>query len=166
MPKPNAPRNAASDEPDYLAQQTADAEAALANTLADLKFDLAQAADLSRWVRKYPWISVGAAAVTGFAAASAIVPRPEDGAAAAGSPAKEPPKAERNGHAEAQSGKRQAGLSSKLLDTLLDIGKVGMMQLARSAIEGGLHGPGAQAESQQEYDGRARSAPSAANVEL
>lgn len=51
---------------DYLADQIADARLALESTLDDLTLDLSQAADVRRWVRRYPWAALGTALVAGF----------------------------------------------------------------------------------------------------
>jgi hypothetical protein len=51
---------------EYLAEQISDARRAMEATLDDLTLDLARAADLRRWVRRYPWAAVGTALVAGF----------------------------------------------------------------------------------------------------
>ena len=51
---------------DYLADQISDARLALESTLDDLTLDLASAADLRRWVRRYPWAALGTALAAGF----------------------------------------------------------------------------------------------------
>ena len=50
------------------------ARAAMQNTVADLKTRLADQAAPDKLVGAHPWVSLGIAAVTGFAAASAVVP--------------------------------------------------------------------------------------------
>ncbi len=76
-PRPGAPAPK-SDESAYLAQQAADAQAAIKRTLNDIKTGLAQGANPSGWVREYPWISLGASVVAGFVATTAIVPSKEE----------------------------------------------------------------------------------------
>ncbi len=51
---------------DYLANQISDARLALESTLDDLTLDVARAADVRRWVRRYPWAALGTALVAGF----------------------------------------------------------------------------------------------------
>ena len=64
------PSGKSSDE--YLANQIADARLALESTLDDLTLDLARAADLRRWVRRYPWAALGTALVAGFTLAHVV----------------------------------------------------------------------------------------------
>jgi hypothetical protein len=59
-----SPSAKSSDE--YLANQISDARLALESTLDDLTLDLAHAADLRRWVRRYPWAALGTALAAGF----------------------------------------------------------------------------------------------------
>jgi hypothetical protein len=61
-------------EADYLAREAADAKAALVNSIADLRIGVLKSADLRAWVKHYPWAAIGTAAVTGFAAATAVTP--------------------------------------------------------------------------------------------
>jgi hypothetical protein len=63
-------------EADYLARELVDAQAALSHALADLKSGVANSTDLRQWVQHYPWAALGAAVVTGFAAAAAVTPGP------------------------------------------------------------------------------------------
>lgn len=51
---------------DYLGSQIHDARLALESSLDDLKLDLSRAADLRRWVRRYPWAALGTALAAGF----------------------------------------------------------------------------------------------------
>ena len=62
---------------------------------------LGQGADPTQWARQYPWITVGAAAVAGFVAASGLIPSKEQQALkklAAIEQALNPPPAAANGH--------------------------------------------------------------------
>jgi hypothetical protein len=76
-PKPGepAPKH---DEAAFLAQQAADAKAAISDVLSDLRADLAQAANPGYFMKKYPWLTLGASAVAGFAATAALVPSKEE----------------------------------------------------------------------------------------
>ena len=59
-------------EQEFLAQQVADAQAAIEQTLNDLRQSLKTAVDLRLWTRQHPWACVGMAAAAGFAAAHAV----------------------------------------------------------------------------------------------
>ena len=65
-------------EPDFLAEQSAEAQAALADTLNRIQATLKDTADLEQWAREYPWASVGVAAAFGFITAAAITPSGHD----------------------------------------------------------------------------------------
>jgi hypothetical protein len=76
-PKPGepAPKH---DEAAFLAQHAVDAKAAISRVLSDLGSDLGQAVHPGYLMRKYPWLTLGASAVAGFAASAALVPSKED----------------------------------------------------------------------------------------
>jgi hypothetical protein len=76
-PKPGdaAPKH---DEAAFLAQQAVDARAAISRVLSDLGNDLGQAANPSYLMRRYPWLTLGASAIAGFAATAALVPSKEE----------------------------------------------------------------------------------------
>jgi len=76
-PKPGdaAPKH---DEAAFLAQQAVDAKAAISRVLSDLGADLGQAANPAHLMRKYPWLTLGASAVAGFAATATLVPSKEE----------------------------------------------------------------------------------------
>jgi hypothetical protein len=61
-------------EADFLEREVADAKAALSHAVADLRNGVKSSADLRLWVKHYPWAAMGAAAVAGFAAATAVTP--------------------------------------------------------------------------------------------
>jgi hypothetical protein len=63
-------------EEDLLRAEAARARIALHDALLGVKRSLVRTADPVQWASSHPWISVGVAAATGFAAASAIVPAP------------------------------------------------------------------------------------------
>jgi hypothetical protein len=76
-PKPGEPAPAG-DESRFLAQQATDAKAAMSATLADIGRGFGQSVNVGAWTREYPWITLGASAVAGFAASAVLVPSKED----------------------------------------------------------------------------------------
>jgi len=64
-------------EADLLAHEAAVAQAAVLEALQDLKSGLATAADPRLWAQQHPWAAIGVAAAAGFAAATLLVPSPE-----------------------------------------------------------------------------------------
>jgi hypothetical protein len=62
-----------------LTDQIADARLALESTLDDLTLDVAKAADLRRWVKRYPWPAIGVALVAGFTASHFILSKKRNG---------------------------------------------------------------------------------------
>jgi hypothetical protein len=62
-------------EVDYLSREIADSKAALLRTSEELRDNLCTTADLSRWVRRYPWAALGVATVAGFSLASVVTPQ-------------------------------------------------------------------------------------------
>jgi hypothetical protein len=60
------------DEAVFLQQQATDAQAAIQQTLAEMQEHAKAAVDVRWWTQQYPWIAVGAAAVLGFVATSAL----------------------------------------------------------------------------------------------
>jgi hypothetical protein len=76
-PKPGEPAST-TDEAAFLAQQAADAKAAIARTLSEIGAGLGQSVNLSGWTRQYPWITLGASTIAGFVATAALVPSKED----------------------------------------------------------------------------------------
>jgi hypothetical protein len=73
--------SSATSEADYLAQQAADAQAAMAQAWADLKHSLATGVDVKKWTGRYPWIATGTALAAGVAAGYMLTPRDRDEAA-------------------------------------------------------------------------------------
>src|SRR5579862_8238473 len=72
--KADAPRaDETLSEAEFLEKQAHDAQAAISKVLQDLKAKVGQGVDPKAWAREHPWIAVGAAAVAGFAATSALV---------------------------------------------------------------------------------------------
>ena len=66
------------DEAAFLAQQAADAKAAISATLAAIGKDLGNAVNVGALTRQYPWLTLGASTVAGFVATSLLVPSKED----------------------------------------------------------------------------------------
>ena len=61
------------DERVFLAQQAADAKAAMQHTVADMQATAKEAANIRWWTQQYPWYAVGAATVLGFVAATYVL---------------------------------------------------------------------------------------------
>jgi hypothetical protein len=61
-------------EAEFLAHESRLAAEALRGALHDLSEGLHSAADVRLWTQQYPWLSVGVAAATGFAAAAVLAP--------------------------------------------------------------------------------------------
>jgi hypothetical protein len=68
---------AAVSEADFLQRQSEQAQAAIANALANARAALAEGVDPREWARRYPIIAIGSAAVAGFAAAVMTIPSKE-----------------------------------------------------------------------------------------
>ncbi len=69
---------AAGSESAYLADQAAQARAAIGKVLGELGGNVGRIADPRRLTRKHPWPAVGGAAVAGFAGALVAIPSRED----------------------------------------------------------------------------------------
>ena len=76
-PAPDTPPEKLSEQ-EYLAQQAESAKLALTGAWQEMKTRLAQGVAPQVWAKEYPWITVGAAAVAGFVAATALVPSKEE----------------------------------------------------------------------------------------
>jgi hypothetical protein len=63
-------------EAQYLERQAAEAQAAIGRTLSEAPAALRGAANVPAWARRYPWWTVGAVAVAGFAAVAIVRGRP------------------------------------------------------------------------------------------
>src|SRR5262245_33388698 len=61
------------DEGMFLAQQAADAKAAVRRTMADIKATAPEVANVRWWTQHYPWYAVGTAAVLGFLTATQVL---------------------------------------------------------------------------------------------
>jgi hypothetical protein len=60
----------------FLADQAADAKAAMIRTLDEMKDTLARVADLRLWAKRHPWLFIGAAVAVGFATGALFTPAP------------------------------------------------------------------------------------------
>src|SRR5688572_13010091 len=76
-PKPGEPAPT-SDESAFLAQQAADAKAAISRTLSEIGAALGSGASVGNLTRQYPWLTLGASTVAGFVATAMLVPSKED----------------------------------------------------------------------------------------
>ena len=76
-PKPGEPAPT-NDEAAFLAQQAADAKAAIAAALSDIGTNLGQAVNVGALTRQHPWLTLGASTIAGFVASAMIVPSKED----------------------------------------------------------------------------------------
>ncbi len=66
------------NESEFLANESADAKAAMQNSITELKQTVLQAADVRMWTRDYPWASVSSALLAGFGAAALVTPRRDE----------------------------------------------------------------------------------------
>ena len=73
-PKPPANPRSELGEAEFLKKQAEDATAAMTAVVHGIADSLKDAANPASWTREHPWPSLGAAAVLGFVAASAITP--------------------------------------------------------------------------------------------
>jgi len=77
-PSVQLPKDKSLSEAMYLKEQSANAKAAIKNALTDFGKGLGHGVDPRAWTQEYPWMSVGAAAILGFVAASAVIPSKEE----------------------------------------------------------------------------------------
>lgn len=68
----NAPQRETATSADCLVHQATEAKLALANTLIDVRHDLARAIAPGRWVAWRTWATLGAAAIVGYAAGAFV----------------------------------------------------------------------------------------------
>jgi hypothetical protein len=71
------PKDKSQSEAMFLKEQSANAKAAIKQAIGDFGRGLGHGVDPRAWTQQYPWMSLGAAAVAGFVAASAVVPSKE-----------------------------------------------------------------------------------------
>ena len=77
-PKPCEPAPATAGEADFLAQQAADAKAAISRKLSQIGTDLGVALSPGTVMRGHPWMTLAGSTVAGFAAAAVLIPSKED----------------------------------------------------------------------------------------
>lgn len=65
-------------EVEFLRIEAERAKAAIVGKIDELKTTLKEAADIKLWAERHPWGTVAVAAVAGFTAATALVPKPAD----------------------------------------------------------------------------------------
>jgi hypothetical protein len=75
--KPDGKHAPALSEAQFLTNQVNEASAAIGAAFNSLKADLSKGLDPKVLTDKYPWLTIGAAAVAGFVATSALVPSKE-----------------------------------------------------------------------------------------
>jgi hypothetical protein len=105
------------------------------SALADLKLDLARAAQIGPWIDRFPWAAVGVAAVAGFAAAAAVVPPSSEKARAAEDSENDRCTCPVHGEASAAA---KPGVAAKLLDSLFDVAKVGLVRALSQGLQSGF----------------------------
>jgi hypothetical protein len=137
-PPPNQPAEKLT-EAEYLAQQANNAKLAIAKAWQDVKSRLGQGGSPRAWAEEYPWITVGAAAVAGFFAATALVPSKEQQAlkklaAIERALNTAPPRAEAaNGNgAKEESG----GMLSTILGEVIKIARPALVTLMTAGLGG------------------------------
>jgi hypothetical protein len=130
-------------EAEFLAQEIAEAKAALSRAVTELKLDAASAGDLRKWTQRYPWAAVGTAAVVGFAAAAAVTPAPGETFFdhLSQQKPKSRPYATNSGVAEDKlAPPKQSAFSEKVIDGMFELAKVFIQSLfvamARPATPG------------------------------
>jgi hypothetical protein len=78
VPKPGAAPNPAASEAEFLAQQAADAKAAITRAISQIGAELGKAVNPSGVMHSHPWLTLGATTIAGFVAAAAVVPSKEE----------------------------------------------------------------------------------------
>ena len=126
---------------DYLANQISDARHALESTLEDLTLDLASAADLRRWVRRYPWAALGTALVAGFTVAHfAMRSKRSDNSAGNREPDGRPAAKTVEQFASGQTAKTSSpteppgGWRTAMINALFDILRVAVTQFVTASV--------------------------------
>ena len=75
-PPPSAPPDNLTEQ-QYLAQQAHNARLAMSRVWQQTRSQLGQGANPIEWARRFPWVTVGTAAVAGFTAAAMLIPSKE-----------------------------------------------------------------------------------------
>ena len=58
----------------FLEQEAEQAKLAMFRTILEMRQGVQQTVDLRSWIREYPWVSLGAGSVLGFAGAFSLTP--------------------------------------------------------------------------------------------
>lgn len=122
-------------ETEFLAREVADAKAALVGAMTGVRAGALESLDLRAWARQYPWAALGAAAVTGFAAATIMAKKPteagcqEDAPQIASSAA--PPQA-----AGVYPSGASSGLKAMIIGVLFGMAKLVIENLLVTALRG------------------------------
>ncbi len=139
-------------EAEFLAHEAERAQAAIANTLDELKRSIETAVDPVRWAKEHPWAALGIAAVSGFAAATIVTPSPGQGVLEKWSQTLGPSS---NGHAEQPAPapaapppqQAQSSIWMKLMEPIADVVKTALTTFLVTVIRGGGMGaPGQVAD--------------------
>jgi hypothetical protein len=152
-PPPEAPPEKLTEE-EFLAQQAQNAKLAMAHAWDQVKARLGQGFAPQAWAKEYPWITVGAAAVAGFVAASTLIPSKEEQALKklaaierALNPA--PPKVE---HSDGNGSGKKEGRSmlSTILHEVLAVARPAIVSLMTAGLSGIPVPPGEEPRPQPE----------------
>ena len=160
---------AALGETQVLDRQVAEAKEAVLRTLDDVKANLGTAADLRLWTQRYPWLAVGVAAATGFAAASLVTPSrgqtlqdKVDELTAANKDNKEksvPAETDRAANSAAAKASTRSAIATTIFGSLFEILRMAVTNFAMTA----MRSPIAPSESQnghgEPYAGASRQSP-------
>lgn len=126
--------------------EAAEAKAAMARTMEELKASLNHAADLKLWTNQHPWAAVGVAAAAGFVVANAVTPSKHQAApppwAAYANGAAAPPPPPGTAH--------NYGALNSLLAPLFDMAKVALQSSIASAIGGAMQKQASETETPPE----------------
>ena len=135
---------AALGETQVLDRQVAEAKEAVLRTLDDVKANLGTAADVRLWTQRYPWLAVGVAAATGFAAASLVTPSRGqslqdkiDELTLANKDNKEqsvPAETDRAANAAAAKASTRSAIATTIFGSLFEILRMAMTNFAMSAM--------------------------------
>jgi hypothetical protein len=134
------------DEAEVIRREAEQARAALRESLEQLQSSLKTAADVRLWTQHHPWVSVGVAAVAGFAVAHTLFSGADGagaGQVAEGASAGRPSRAPETGSPQAP---RPRPTRQNMLMSLL---KDGAAMLATAAIRAGTEAYAAHADASQ-----------------
>lgn len=141
-----------------MANERADAQQAIYDSLDDLKASLGQASDPRLWAKEHPWASLAVAAVAGFAAAAAVMPR--RGQSAGEHYSHVAASLSRNGKKRSRTDEEDddqpSGLMSSLFEKLFDLAKVAIGNLIMMQVQSRMaqYANDADEEPQEHADSR------------